>query len=110
MLERNEQCQTFEFASIGSISCVWVETESPKCKSKQESCDDIFDSKEWCETEGSVFGETLCIWVEENINNDGSAKCINQVFTSLLNIYIYSFSLYYICIFVLLVIFKYFLK
>jgi hypothetical protein len=96
MLERNVQCQTFELASIESISCVWVETESPKCKMKQTSCDVISASKEWCETEGSVFGETVCIWIEENSNNGGSAKCINQVlFTSLLNIYLFFFfSLY----------------
>jgi hypothetical protein len=79
MLVKNEQCKTFELASIGNISCVWVETESPGCKTKQEFCDNISNSKEWCETEGSVFGESLCIWIEENINNDEGAKCMNKV-------------------------------
>jgi hypothetical protein len=58
---------------------VWVETEEPGCKMKQEHCDNISDSKEWCETEGCAFGETLCIWIEENINNNESAKCMNKV-------------------------------
>jgi hypothetical protein len=90
MLLEYEGCKTFGSTSTESMSCVWVETENHRCKTKQKSCGDISGSEEWCETEGCVFGETSCIWIEENINNDEDAKCMNEVlFIYLLEIYIY---------------------
>jgi hypothetical protein len=51
-----------------------------ECKEKMESCTDVKDSQEWCETMDAVTNNENCIWLYGNTNGDKNAKCIDEVF------------------------------
>jgi hypothetical protein len=70
------QCET---PLLDGISCVWVEAESVSCKEKMEECEDIENSKEWCETGGAISSGTSCIWVDKNDETGKGDECVTEV-------------------------------
>jgi hypothetical protein len=76
MIVDSDQCKS---PSLKSLSCVWVGSESPRCKTRKLLCDYIIESKEWCESEGSVEGDIRCIWLEGNEDMEFNTKCMDEV-------------------------------
>jgi hypothetical protein len=62
-----------------NLSCIWIESETSKCKTRKKSCSEINESKEWCETQGCVEDDILCIWLEGNKDMEEDTKCIDEV-------------------------------
>jgi hypothetical protein len=78
MLVDSDQC---EYSGLENMRCVWVESETIGCKTKTESCEEIKDSEEWCETEGALEdGESRCIWIERNDDTNEGGNCMDEVY------------------------------
>jgi hypothetical protein len=76
-----------------------VESETPGCKTKEGSCENIMESKEWCETIGAVEGDVTCIWLEGNDEMGYIGKCIDKVC-----IFLFYFILFYFVFLILILI------